>query len=211
MSCGSTLWCDARGNLAGRDAKIESVLNELVAAVMRRFIKWFIIVCVLIAGLTVAGYVWHRHRFPYGYSHCCDKMLWSELLRYAEVHSGWFPQGEASPEASLSLLYRQDPMNDYLLRGKIVPLEVVRPILERGELLTPETCGWHYVEGLRMDDDHRIALFWDKAGLGHNGQRLNGWRDVTLINGMNDSIKDSEWDDFLAEQETLVAEAKKRR
>ncbi len=28
---------------------------------------------------------------------------------YAERHDGWFPKGEASPEASLSLLHRENP------------------------------------------------------------------------------------------------------
>src|SRR5262249_12032314 len=44
-----------------------------------------------------------------------------------------------------------------MLRGNTIPLKVVMERLERGERLTPETCGWHYVEGLTLKDDPRIG------------------------------------------------------
>ena len=117
-----------------------------------------IAVVVVVAALFILGYGWWRYHFPYGYSHCCDLGLSGALHEYAIGHGGAFPAGEATPEASLSLLYREKidggPLADAnLLRGKTVPESVVKEILERGELLTPDTCGWHYVEGLRIDDD----------------------------------------------------------
>src|SRR5262245_19376168 len=126
-----------------------------------------------VAGLVVLlalGYGFDRYRYPYGWSHCCDKQLMFALHWYAEHHGGAYPAGEATPEASLSLLY-PEYANAELLRGKTVPVEEVKDRLERGERLTPETCGWHYVEGLTLNDNRRIAILWDKAGLGHNGER----------------------------------------
>src|SRR6267142_2049671 len=151
-------------------------LHHHLAASARRWAKRGAIAASILAVLTVLGfaYYYYHHRYPYGWSHCCDKVLAFALFQYADEHDGWFPQGEATPEASLSLLYRQDPALAYNLRGKTVPESIVRARLEAGELLTPETCGWHYVEGLRKDDDPRLALFWDKVGLGHNGERLSG-------------------------------------
>jgi hypothetical protein len=178
---------------------------------MRRHTKKLIIVIGVILSLVGGGYAWHRYYFPYGQSHCCDLILWFELRHYAEEHKGWFPKGESSPESSLSLLFREGYVNAYLLRGKTVPLEVVQPILARGDLLTPDTCGWHYVEGLRMDDDPRIALLWDKAGLSHSGQRLSSWRWVTLIDGTRQSVELAKWDEFLAEQEILLFESNRKR
>src|SRR4051812_12789098 len=113
---------------------------------MRRRTIWAVASCALLVLLTAGWYAYTRYQYPYGWSHCCDKGLWGALLTYADRHGGWFPRGEATPEASLSLLYRDDPYIAEVLRGKIVPREVVRGRLERGELLTPETCGWHYVE-----------------------------------------------------------------
>lgn len=175
---------------------------------MRRRRKWLVAAGVILAGLAAAGYGWHCYQYPFGRSHSCDKLLGLALLQYAERHGGWFPRGEATPEASLSLLYRDDPdlASAELFRGKTLPVDAVRERIDRGELLTPETCGWHYVEGLRADDDRRLALFWDKVGLGHNGERLaGGGHYVWLVGGDSTYIPGAEWEAFLDEQQRLRA------
>ena len=136
------------------------------------------------------------------------------LRQYATTHGGAFPAGQATPEASLSLLYREKvdgyPLADAdLLRGKTVPESVVKEILERGDLLTPKSCGWHYVEGLRLDDDYRLALFWDKAGLDHNGGLMpQGGHLVLFVNGNREHIVGADWERFLEDQRKLLAERK---
>lgn len=164
------------------------------------------IAAAVVATLTLACFTYHRHRYPFGWSHCCDKQLMFALLSYADRHGGWFPKGEATPEASLSLLHHDEPesVNANLLRGKTVPESHVQAQLEAGELLTPQTCGWQYVEGLRMDDDHRLALFWDKAGLGHNGERLpDGGHFVCFVGLSIEYVPENQWKAFLAVQEQL--------
>jgi hypothetical protein len=181
---------------------------------MRPWAKRAVIAASVIATLTALGFAYHHYRYPYGWSHCCDKVLAFALLQYADEHDGWFPQGEATPEASLSLLYRQDPALAYNLRGKTIPQSVVQARLKGGELLTPETCGWHYVEGLRKDDDPRLALFWDKVGLGHNGERMSGGGHfVCFITGPGSIkyISGEHRSQFLAEQEQLRAQLKRPR
>lgn len=147
-----------------------------------------------------------RWKYPYGQSHCCDKQLMGVLENYARDHGGRYPSGEKTPEASLSLLYpKYAPA--YLLTGKTVPENVVRRILEQGQRLGPETCGWHYVEGLTVKDDPRLAIFWDKAGLGHDGERLSTpghW--VQFIGWGSEFIPETEWAGFLEEQQKLLAE-----
>lgn len=154
---------------------------------------------------SIAGFVWyHAPRYPFGWSHCCDKALCLSLWNYAESHDGAFPAGEATPEASLSLLYKANLADANLLRGKSVAEETVQEILDRGELLGPDSCGWHYVEGLRKDDDGRLAVFWDKAGLGHNGEVLpKGGHRVGFVSGFVEYIPASGWPNFLTDQEQL--------
>jgi hypothetical protein len=179
---------------------------------MRRWRKRVAITAAVVAILAAAGYVYYHQRYPHGWSHCCDKQLMFALLDYADRHGGWYPKGEASPEASLSLLHRDAPtaVSANLLRGKTAPEDAVRARLEAGQLLTPETCGWHYVEGLRKDDDPLLALFWDKVGLGHNGERLSeGGHFVCFISGNIDYVAGERWEEFLAEQERLRARVKR--
>ncbi len=171
---------------------------------MRTRTKVLLTVAVLLVVGGYSFYRWHRYTYPYGWSHCCDFSVWFCLREYAEAHGGRFPVGEVTPEASLSLLYRAGLGHPGMLCGKTVPEAVVREILERGELLGPETCGWHYVEGLTLADDPRLALFWDKAGLGHNGQRLpNGDHYVGFIGQVSERIPGEKWAEFLQEQEKL--------
>lgn len=181
---------------------------------MRRWTKRRTAAVAAVVVLAASAVAYYRHHYPYGRSHCCDKQLSMALLTYADRHDGWFPRGEATPEASLSLLHRdqQELCTANLLRGKTVPESAVRERLEGGQLLTPETCGWHYVEGLRKDDDPRLGLFWDKVGLGHNGERLaGGGHFVGFVNGTIQYIYGDEWDAFLTEQAGLRAALKRPR
>ncbi|MEA3187617.1 MAG: hypothetical protein QOD99_1447 [Chthoniobacter sp.] len=174
-----------------------------------RFIKGLKVLVAALIVVAAAGYGFYRHQYPYGRSHCCDIALYFSLRNYAESHAGQFPAGEATPEASLSLLHREDPGIAPILPGKTVPERVVVERLRRGELLNAETCGWHYVEGLRMDDNPKLAIFWDKAGLDHNGGRLrNGGHFVYLVAGYREYIPEEQWQTFLSEQQKLLAQRK---
>ena len=147
---------------------------------MPRWMKWVAVMSAVVVVLFVATFIGHRHHYPYGWSHCCDKQLMAALMNFADQNDGWFPKGEASPEASLSLLYRDDPasVSENCLRGKIVPEDAVRARLKAGELLTPETCGWHYVEGLTSiaivtpfnlgrSDTGETLINWSRLGVPH--------------------------------------------
>jgi hypothetical protein len=171
-----------------------------VRHVLRRRV---VVVLVLLGGLTGAGWLGYRRAYPYGWSHSCDKGLMFALMHYAQDHGGDHPKGEATPEASLSLLYPKYA-NEYVLQGKTIPIETVQAALADGGKLGPDTCGWHYVEGLQDKDHRRFALVWDKVGLGHNGERLrSGGHFVIFVGGEIEYIPESNWGDFLQEQEQL--------
>lgn len=172
-----------------------------------------VMACMFMGGWGVIQFAKWRHavNYPYGQSHCCDKILSLALYNFASIHGGVFPTGEATPEASLSLLYKAGFVDANTLRGKSVPETTVQEILDRGELLGPDSCGWHYVEGLRTDSDRRFALFWDKAGLGHNGELLrDGGHIVCFVYGDTRHIPASEWPKFLADQKELHDQLEKK-
>jgi hypothetical protein len=180
---------------------------ENVSAKRLHFRKAGIIVAfgVAIAIATTFGYrQYKRAQYPYGTSHCCSKQLGLALRMYADDHGGKFPTGEKTPEASLSLLYSNYADAD-LLRGKTVPLEITTRILESGGKLGPESCGWHYVEGLTESNYGDLAIAWDKVGLGHNGERLRfGGHEVIYVLGNTDIVPASKWDEFLVKQRGLL-------
>jgi hypothetical protein len=163
-------------------------------------------VLAIVGAGVVAVYAGYRYTYPYGWSHCCSKVLGMELHSYADEHNGKFPAGQATPEASLSLLAKDDTNMLYILRGKTVPLLVTEKAYKRDGLLGPESCGWHYVEGLTEADNAEIAIVWDKVGLGHNGQRFKGGgHEVVWLDGSVSYIMSVEWPSFLKKQEKLLA------
>ena len=172
---------------------------------VRSGVALLVIVCI-VASFFGALHLWLSYKYPYGRSHCCDSAVTLSLLHYANEHGGEFPAGEATPEASLSLLYPKH-LGAEILRGKTVPVETVENILGNGGRLGPETCGWQYVEGLRIEDSSRFAILWDKAGLDHNGGRQNGYT-VSFIFCERKFIPYSDWNSFLKEQRRLWAELK---
>ena len=44
---------------------------------------------MVIAVIAASSFVYYCYRYPYGWSHCCDKVLSFALLQYAEDHDGW--------------------------------------------------------------------------------------------------------------------------
>jgi hypothetical protein len=137
------------------------------------------------------------------------KELMSALDRYAHDHGGAYPAGEPTPEASLSLFYPKYA-NAWVVSGNTAALASAKQTLERGKRLSPDTCGWHYVEGLTLNDDPKLALCWDKIGLAHNGVPLfDGGREVLFVPKGIRYISDAEWPKFLEEQEKLLAKRMK--
>ncbi|HTU24726.1 MAG TPA: hypothetical protein VMF30_04985, partial [Pirellulales bacterium] len=123
----------------------------------------------------------------------------------AQEHGGQFPTGGATPEASFSLLY-SECVGASLLLGKGYPEEPARKLLESGQPLTPETCGWHYVDGLRQQKDprvnSRVAIVWDKFGSDHNSGLLpEGGHTVVFMDGSEKVIGGQDWGRFIADQE----------
>lgn len=169
-------------------------------------IKTTLMVLAVISALLVTVFFtfqWFRPHYPYGWSHACDKVLMLALARYSQDHDGAYPTGDETPEACLGQLYPKYAAAEVLC-GKTVPAEITQQHLAAGNLLTPETCGWHYIPGQKATDDPQLALFWDKARLGHNGeQHADGSTAVFSVDGTIRYVAAKDWDQFREQQDQL--------
>jgi hypothetical protein len=182
--------------------------------------KWklrIVVVCITVSAIVIAAILgkqaleyYQKYQYPYGGEHRCDKALYLALCTYAEKNGKAFPAGEATPEASISLIHTLEeysPCASQLLHRRDVPKEQLDQIFQKGELPGPDTCGWNYVEGLRLDSSPELALFWDKEGLSEVGMRLSGGGHmVTFVAGNSEHIPESQWADFTANQKKMLAE-----
>ena len=174
----------------------------------RRGIILVLVMIVVVAGIIV-GY--RRAMYPYGQSHCCILGMMFALEGYAQENGGKYPAGGESPEADLSLLFKSQHVDANTLRGMTVPEKVVQRILDRGDLLGPESCGWQYVPGLTLADDPGLALLWCKSALDHNGRRSkDGGREVVFIGADRRRISGDRWPTFLERQKDLMSRRSKR-
>jgi hypothetical protein len=165
----------------------------------------------IIGFLSIAIGVQYRKTYPYGWSHCCIIAMSFSLDQYAEEHGGHFPTGEASPEASLSLLYRSNYVDANTMRGMTISEKIVRRIFKGGGLLCPDTCGWHYTDGLTLADDQQIAILYCKQPLGHNGEKtMDRAREVAFVGGYIEPISGDKWQSFVQEQNELLAKRSDR-
>ncbi|MCB1133142.1 MAG: hypothetical protein KDN05_18620 [Verrucomicrobiae bacterium] len=173
----------------------------------KRAMVW---VCMLL--MIVAGFLLYLKRlYPHGMSHCCILGMMMALEEYAGEHDGRYPWKDETPEAALGRLHREGLTDANTLRGMIVPLKAVEEILDRGGDLGPASCGWHYVPGLTLADDRKLAFLWCKEPLEHNGQRSHdGGREVLFVGGERRWISGSRWQSFLKEQEDLLKQRSPR-
>jgi hypothetical protein len=178
---------------------------------MKKRLFIFAVVLGVIAVLAIALGAFYKAKYPYGQSHCCIIGMSFSLEQYAREHGGRYPADESSPEASLSLLCRLKYEDAGTLRGMTVPEKTVKAIFEGGGLLGPDTCGWHYTEGLTRADDQQIALLYCKQPLGHFGQKTkDGGRQVVYVGGNIEWVSGEKWPAFLQEQKELLSKRSNR-
>jgi hypothetical protein len=196
-----------RGQSGSGCIEMTSQVEEKVVVRSRRRPKIWLLI-VLSGGFMLAtAFVSYHWKFPYGMHHRCILILSGALQAYADDHNGVFPSGGSSPEASLSLLQSGGYANAELLAGKTASASAANRILSKGGSLGADSCSWHYVEGLTTNDDTRLAILWDKVGLGHDGQRLRqGGHEVIFIGGDRRFIAGKDWALFIQAQNELLAE-----
>lgn len=185
-------------------------MNEIAPNTAKKRSKRTKILLIVVAVFVVTGIglkLWYRYNYPYGFSHACSKGLGLALRIYADDHGGWLPHGKPTPEASLGMFSKDDYVSAlWVLGGKNVPKEKVKAALAPEGHFGPDVCGWHYIEGLREDDDPQIAVAWDKVkGLGHNGERQpQTMHEVVLLDGSISVISKATWPQFVAEQRKML-------
>lgn len=123
----------------------------------KRWRRAFFVTSLVVVALFPLGlWLWDRYVpvYPYGYTHVCSKNLALGLRMYANDHGGWMPHGGKTPEESLSFVCTNGDryMVKQFLRGKHLPQSAVDDALNRNGVLSPDSCGWNYIEGLREGD-----------------------------------------------------------
>ena len=175
-----------------------------------RTLRWVIVVGLVMGAL---GLCWWKWQYPFGQRGCALPCMLADLDLYAKDHDGWFPNSSSNALAALSSLYPEYSTNPNSLAGISGDREKVYQLLRSGQALSEAACSWVYIQGLRLDDDNRLALLWDRSsGIDAVGRRSpKGGRAVGFVDGHYSQIAEDEWEAFLQQQEELRKAAQSKR
>lgn len=174
------------------------MLKRTLECLLLIAITWLVVHIVGIA-------LFNRWRRPYGWTENDLFALSLAFHNYAATNGGHFPYSAQGPEAALTALVRDDVEGmASILRGKSVSTNTVLRRIQAGGRLDAKTCGWHYVQGLRVTDPTTVAIVWDKIGLTNRGERIpGGGHEVLYINHRREIIRNDDWNAFLEHQKDL--------
>jgi hypothetical protein len=147
-----------------------------------------------------------RWKYPFGHRTCRFLCTTTALQAYARDHEGWFP-------SSLESLYPKYLEYEGHLAGLSGDESSAVDRLRAGLALDAKASGWVYRSDLRVDDDSRVAVIWDRTpGLGMGGGRSTaGIHVVGFVDLSYKVIPENDWPRFLQDQEALRSDVLRNR
>jgi len=153
--------------------------------------------------------------YPYGSKCCIVPCLWIGLYSYASNNEDSFPDDPSGSLAALSKLYPEyfKQGDEYVLAGLSGDLDEARRTLRNAEALNSKGSSWVYQPGLKLKDDPRTALLWEREfGILPNGRGdFKHRRVVLLVNGETKFVPEDEWETFERQQNALKSAPRKAK
>ena len=177
----------------------------------KSFSRWTYVLTLALVSFILVCVLYFRWLYPYGHRVGCMPNLMGALSYYAREHNGWYPRDGKTPLQCLQVFYP-----DYLgdeLAGLTGNRQAVSQRLRNGQPIDESISSWVYNPGLRLDDNPRLAIIWERtAGVTVNGHREEGHA-VGFVNGEVKQIEAVQWTSFLQQQRELSSEtfAKRRQ
>ena len=136
--------------------------------------------------------------------------LYLEACQYASEHGGFFPATPQGGATSLQMLYPGYCHTGKELAGLTGDIDAVVATMRTGGSLSTNQSSWIYVgDGLKLSDNPRLALFWERqSGVFPSGERSRrAGRSVMLLSGTITNVPAERWSQFMNEQQRLRSTA----
>jgi hypothetical protein len=183
-------------------------------------LKEFIATCLSVSVAVIVCGICYVKAHPlvfnesfFEHAHCIVQ-TGSAFRNYAADHSGQFPFDTNGYGNALLLLSNYVGNFWGCLTGPGYDGQVFALAAETGKRIPETECGRVYVQGLSVNNDPRIALFFDKLPT-PGGDHCQGVlrigaplaREVLTIDGNRRVVKESEWNAFAKQQVELLVGA----
>ncbi len=164
---------------------------------------------ILFAVIVLLVALWFRHLGKV-HQHCI-KQAGIAFRLYAEDHHGALPFHTNGFGDALVLLVRGEYLPDvHPICGPGDDGRALSASVSSGSDVQESACSRVYVQGLHSSDSGAICIMFDKESV-PGGDHRYGWgpslREVCLLDGSMQSITDSQWPAFVADQLRLLVDA----
>ena len=151
--------------------------------------------------------IWYG--LKYGHQHCI-KQLGNAFRIYEADHQGQLPFSTNGFGDALLLLAKEDPSYIYCLCGPDDDGHIFRDAIKNNTIVREDQCSRVYIQGLSETNDPQICLLFDRNSCRGGDHFRSPWghrvREVSLLDGSMQVIRDENWPEFSRQQvELLVA------
>ena len=184
----------------------------------KKWILWGSLALISIPLLYVVAFICFAFFNPFHAHQHCIKNTGLALRMYATDHEGRFPADTNGFGNALLLLvkggYLGDTNNTFSVRLVTGPGDdgaVFTETLRTGARIPEEKCSRVYVQGLSEENNPQIAILWDKKSNPGGDHFRRPWgpllREVSLLDGSMQVIREKDWPHFASNQVELLVQA----
>lgn len=168
-------------------------------------------VAASLAVCLVAAWIWNLSRV---HKHCI-KIAGMGFGSYAEAHEGALPFSTNGFGDAMLLLVKEEHVSGVeFICGPGDDGRILATALAQGLDVPEDECSRVYVQGLKTWFDPELCVLFDRRSV-RGGDHLRGYgprlREVCMLNGSMNKIRDSEWPAFSRKQVELLMAAGWRR
>lgn len=170
---------------------------------------------LLIASIGLLGLLgWIGYSFYYGitYSHQhCIKSAGTAFQIYSSDHQGQLPFSTNGFGDALLLLAKENPSCINCLCGPDDDGHVFRDAIKNNSVVPEDQCSRVYIQGLSETNDPQICILFDRNSCKGGDHFRSPWghllREVCLLDGSMQTIRDEGWPEFSRKQVELLVTA----
>lgn len=166
---------------------------------------------ILLAVFVVGGLLGYK-RFLQAYPHHehCIKIAGTAFRLYASDHGGKLPFHTNGFGDALLLLVKEDYTTIAFITGPKDDGNILSNALKMGLDVPEDKCSRVYIQGLSETNDPNIAILFDKHPTRGGDHFPSPWkayvREICLLDGSMQVIRESEWKVFSQKQIKLLVE-----
>jgi hypothetical protein len=171
--------------------------------------KLLIVAAIFFCVLAGLGGTWLWYLGKHVHLHCIKQVSIAFHI-YSSEHQGQLPFSTNGFGDALLLLAKEDPSDIFCLCGPDDDGHIFRDAIKNNTIVREDQCSRVYVQGLSETNDPQICLLSDRNSCRGGDHFRSPWghrvREVSLLDGSMQVIRDENWPEFSRQQvELLVA------